>query len=249
MAHRVSQEPGFVLHSYRYRETSLIVEIFSRHYGRTSLLAKGARRWKKRGTNLYLRPFQQLLFAWSGKGELATLVSAEELPPVLRFGKAETYCGFYLNELMMRLLHKHDPHEALYDYYEAALLSLGGDENAESVLRIFEKHLLNEIGYGMNLEVDAMSGKPIEPGTYYSYLPNQGPTSSTVDSAEELNAKVSGKSLIALRNESLDRDALREIKGIMRRIIDQRLNYKPLASRGLFSSGPGKQRAAQKAEG
>jgi len=249
MAHRVSQEPGFVLHSYRYRETSLIVEVFSRHHGRASLLAKGARRWKKRGTNLYLRPFQQLLFAWTGRGELATLVSVEESPPVLSLGKSETYCGFYLNELMMRLLHKHDPHEALYDYYEAALLSLGRGEDTESVLRIFEKRLLNEIGYGMNLEVDAVSGKPIEPETYYSYLPNQGPTSSTVDPAEVPNAKISGRSLIALREESLNREALRELKGIMRRIIDQRLNFKPLTSRSMFSGGAAKQRVAQKTEG
>jgi len=249
MSTRVFQEPGFVLHTYRYRETSVIVEVFSRHYGRASLLAKGARRWKKRGTNLYLRPFQQLLLAWSGRGELATLSGAEELPPVLQLGKAETYCGFYLNELMVRLLHKHDPHEALYDYYEAALLGLSRGENAESVLRIFEKRLLDEIGYGMNLDIDAISGKPIEPGMNYSYLPNQGPTTSLPDSAEELSAKISGRSLIALREEMLDQEALRELKGMMRRIIDQRLNYNPLASRSMFSSGPGKSRSAEKVQG
>jgi DNA repair protein RecO (recombination protein O) len=232
---RILQEPGFVLHSYKYRESSLIVEVLTRHHGRLSLLAKGARRWKKRGANIYLRPFQRLLLSWAGKGELATLTGAEEVPPIGQFGKQAVYCGFYMNELMIHFLHKHDPHEDLFDFYQVALSGLTAGENSETVLRIFEKRLLNETGYGMNLEVDFVTGKPIEPTMTYSYIPNQGPAVLGQDKPSGQVEQVSGRSLIALREEQLDVEALRELKGMMRRIIDQRLNHKPLVSRSMFT--------------
>lgn len=230
---KVMQEPGYVLHSYRYRESSLILEIFSRHHGRISLLAKGARRWKKRSANTYLGSFQEMIFSWSGRGELMTLTSAEEVAPSSQLQKSVLYCGFYMNELLIRLLHKHDPHEELYDAYRSSLLELEGNRDMEPVLRLFEKNLLVEIGYGLNLDTDVSTGQPIESSKTYYYLPNQGP-SSEADTGLHCQ-QISGKSLIAFRDGTLDDPSLREVKRLMRRVIDQQLNYKPLASRSMFA--------------
>src|SRR6185436_3098055 len=121
---RTQDQPGFVLHARDYSETSLILEVFSARHGRLGLMAKGARRPSSRVRGL-LKPFQPLLFAWTGRGELPILTGAEpdgEMPPLM--GPA-LYCGFYLNELLMRLLHRHDPYEALYGAYRSALTALG----------------------------------------------------------------------------------------------------------------------------
>lgn len=235
---RFTQEPGFVLHSYDYRESSLIVEVFTRNFGRLGLIAKGARRWKKKGRRTYLRPFQEFSLGWSGRGEVATLTLAEEEGPIRSLNKDSLYCGFYINELMMRLLYRHDPHEQLYDYYRECLSDLASGRNLESVLRLFEKRMLLEIGYGLNLDTDIDNGSSVEAGKQYNYLPNMGPSSST-DQANGLDqCTVSGKSLLAFKNEILDDpEILAELKQLMRKLIDHRLNHKPLVSRNIFITG------------
>jgi len=235
---KFTQEPGFVLHSYDYRESSLIVEVFTRNHGRLGLVAKGARRWKKKGTRTYLRPFQEFNFSWSGRGEIATLTSAEEEGPIRSLNKNALYCGFYVNELMMRLLYRHDPHEQLFEHYRNCLTDLVTSSNLESVLRLFEKRMLIEIGYGLNLDTDIDNGASVEAGKQYSYLPNMGPTGNTshVDGLNQ--CRVSGKSLLAFKDEVLeDPEVLAELKHLMRKLIDHRLNYKPLISRNIFVPG------------
>lgn len=235
---KVAQETGFILHSYDYRESSLIVEVFTRNYGRLGLIAKGARRWKKKGTRTYLRPFQEFSFNWSGRGEVATLTLAEEEGPIRSYNKDSLYCGFYVNELMMRLLYRHDPHEQLYEYYRQCLVDLAANPNLESVLRLFEKRMLLEIGYGLNLDTDIDNGLSVEAGKQYSYLPNMGPSGNTSHNDGLDQCRVSGKSLLAFKNETLeDPEVLAELKHLMRKLIDHRLNYKPLISRNIFVSG------------
>jgi DNA repair protein RecO (recombination protein O) len=235
---KYSQESGFILHSYDYRESSLIVEVFTRNHGRLGLVAKGARRWKKRGTRTYLRPFQEFSFNWSGKGEVATLTLAEEEGPIRSLNKDALYCGFYVNELMMRLLYRHDSHEQLYDYYRKCLEDLATNSNLESVLRLFEKRMLLEIGYGLNLDTDIDNGLLVEADKQYSYLPNMGPSGNTNHADGLDQCRVSGKSLLAFKNETIDDpDVLAELKPLMRKLIDHRLNYKPLISRNIFVSG------------
>lgn len=238
---KVTHEPGYVLHSYHYRESSLIIELMTRHYGRVSLVAKGARRWKKRGTNTYLRSFQQFSFSWAGKGEMGTLTGAEEIPPMTGLTREALYCGFYINELLMKLLHRHDPHEQLYDYYKECLTALSGPTEMEIALRIFEKRLLLETGYGLNLDTDISTGQAINEDANYQYLPNQGPTSEQVNISYQNQFRISGKSLIAYQQGSIDNPrVLKELKSLMRYLIDHQLNYKPLASRNMFtfSAGP-----------
>ncbi|MGW8247014.1 MAG: DNA repair protein RecO [Acidiferrobacterales bacterium] len=235
---KYSQESGFILHSYDYRESSLIVEVFTRNHGRHGLVAKGARRWKKRGTRTYLRPFQEFSFSWSGKGEVATLTLAEEEGPIRSLNKEALYCGFYVNELVMRLLYRHDPHEQLYDYYRKCLEDLATSSNLESILRLFEKRMLLEIGYGLNLDTDIENGLPVEAGKQYSYLPNMGPSGNTSHTDGLDQCRISGKSLLAFKNETLDDPGvLAELKQLMRKLIDHQLNYKPLISRNIFVSG------------
>lgn len=235
---KVSQEPGFVLHSYNYRESSQIVEVFTRNHGRLGLIAKGARRWKKKGTRTYLRPFQEFSLSWTGRGDVATLTLAEEDGPIRSYNKDSLYCGFYVNELMMRLLYRHDPHEQLFEYYRGCLADLASGKNLESVLRLFEKRMLLEIGYGLNLETDIDNGASVEPGKQYSYLPNMGPSGNTSQADGLDQCRVSGKSLLAFKNEVLeDPEVLAELKHLMRKLIDHRLNYKPLVSRNIFISG------------
>ena len=143
--HRVTAQPGFVLHSYPYKETSLIVEVFARDYGRVPLVAKGAKRphSKLRGV---LQTFQPLQLAWTGKSEVRTLISAEWVGGLLPVERAALLCGFYLNELLVKLLARDDPHPVLFDAYVSALNQLAHAEPAGIVLRKFELQFLKEIG-------------------------------------------------------------------------------------------------------
>jgi len=143
---RADHEPGFVLHTYAYKETSLIVEAFTRRFGRVALLARGARRPRSAMRGVLLA-FHPLRLGWSGSGELATLMAAEwggALQPLAGRG---LMCGFYLNELLLRLLPREDAHEELFDAYAEALSRLSAGEVLSAVLRSFEKRLLAELGY------------------------------------------------------------------------------------------------------
>jgi DNA repair protein RecO (recombination protein O) len=234
---RVTQQPAYVLHHYSYGETSLLLEVFTRSHGRLGLLAKGARRLHLRQRPL-LEPFQRLLIGWSGKGELPVL-SATELAgdPVFLEGST-LYCAFYMNELLLRLLHRHDSHELLFDAYSSALYALQNDASAEVTLRVFEKRLLQEIGYGLVLENDMTDNAPIEPAGIYRYVMNRGPVRvRSGDGADKVDQAVAihGSSLLALAKEALvDSTALQETKTLLRAALSQHLAGKPLNTRKLF---------------
>lgn len=233
---RVQQQPGFILHHRNYSETSLLLEMFTSQHGRLGLIAKGARRPQSR-LRAVLKPFQPLLIGWSGRGELMVLTGAEAEGPDLGLPGDTVYCGFYLNELIMRLLHRHDPHERLYQSYRAALIALARDQGPEATLRIFEKHLLGEIGYGLVLDRDVSDRSPISDDAVYDYIPERGPVRIA---HPELHVKLQGvrmrgQSLRALANETLtDGRVLREAKQLMRALLAPHLGDRPLHSRQLF---------------
>ena len=162
---RVEHERAYVLHVWPYSETSLLVEIYSRAYGRLPLLAKGARRPRSALRGL-LMGFQPLSLGWSGRGEVRTLNRCEWVGglPLLKGGAL--LCGFYLNELLMRLMAREDPHEALFDQYEATLTQLLQSSDHPRILRTFERALLRELGYAMTLDRDADTGGPIDPDAF-----------------------------------------------------------------------------------
>jgi len=229
---RVFQQPAFVLHTSDYRETSLLVEAYSRNQGRIGLIAKGARR-AKTGLRAVLNPFQPLLLSWSGKSDLATLTAAEPDRSGLVLSGEALYCGFYMNELLMRLLHRHDPHERLFDAYQAALVRLQAGGEYDATLRVFEKHLLQELGYGLVLDREVNAKTPIEPDVVYDYLPERGPLPA--DGSLTGGVKIKGRSLLALAaGQFNDTQELREVKRLMRCMLAQHLGDKPLYSRELF---------------
>jgi DNA repair protein RecO (recombination protein O) len=233
---RVELHPAFVIHQRPYRETSLVLEVFSSRMGRVGLVAKGAHRPRSAWRGV-LQPFQGLLLAWSGHGELGTLTHAEHAgfrgPPP----GAAMLSGFYVNELLMRLLTRGDPHPRLYEAYAEAVAGLAGPSTDESVLRIFEKRLLAEIGYGLVLDRDNESGSAIEHGRDYYYQVDKGPWRTAP--AQIATTKISGGALNALGCETLTgRQHLRETKALMRVVLATYLGGQPLMSRELFRGGP-----------
>ena len=229
---RTDLEPAFVLHARPWRETSLIVEAFSRCHGRLGLIARGARRPKSRMRGL-LQPFIPLLLSWRGKGELATLTSAEAEGRVLPLAGSPAIVGFYVNELLLRFLHRHDPEPSLFDHYRAALDRISRGDDPEPVLRIFEKRLLQAVGYALELESEVDSGLAIEPEEQYRYAVDSGPARRS--SGAPSGICVSGSTLLALAREQLDdRRVLSEAKHLMRAIIDEHCGGRALVSRRLW---------------
>jgi len=228
---RVQLEPGYVLHSRAFRETSLIVEALTREHGRVAVVARGARSPRSRWRNI-LQPFRPLLLGWSQKGDLGTLTDVDQVasPPPLQ-GQA-LYCGIYLNELLMRLLHRGDPHPEVFERYRQVLSELASEAPAQPLLRLFEKHLLEAIGYAMLLDREYENGTEIQPQRWYDYHPQRGPTAV----AGPGQGRVSGGALLALHTESLQAENLPELRVLMRRVIGYHLGDRPLASLSLFSA-------------
>jgi len=252
---RVSLQPAFVLHHRPYRDTSALLEIFTPEFGRVGLVARGLRSAKSRLQGV-VQPFCPLLVSWSGRGELATLTGCEAGGGMIRLDGARVLSGFYLNELLLRLLHRHDPHPALFECYAQTLhllqqpdidaqgraiakgsASVAGGRmpgaTEQRALRIFEKHLLREIGYALVLEHEAESGAAIELGEAYNYHLERGPLKCHV--GEYAGVRMQGSSLLALLNETLhDETSLREAKQLMRAALGLYLGNKPLQSRELY---------------
>ncbi len=158
---RVNDAPGYLLHAASWKETSLIIQVFTRDHGIGTLVAKGAKR-----PYSVLRPvlsaFQPLALSWSGTGEVKTLVRAESLGIRPLKGRA-LMSAWYLNELLLRLLPREDAHETLYDAYDNALLQLAGGSRAAGALRRFEWVLLAETGYGLDEAMPDFDDIAIEP--------------------------------------------------------------------------------------
>jgi DNA repair protein RecO (recombination protein O) len=235
---RTQQQPAFVLHHRPYSESSLLLEVFTPDYGRVALIAKGARRPNSRQYGL-LKPLQPLSVSWSGRGELALLTGAEANGAGVPLQGEALYCGLYLNELLMRLLHRHDPHAVLYDCYQTSLFTLNSDQAHELTLRIFEKRLLSEIGYGLVLDRDISDNSAIQAKAVYDYILDRGPTRVT---HPELNrpiqgVRLRGTTLLALAEDKFtDRIVLRETKRLMRALLAKHLGDRPLHSRRLFNN-------------
>lgn len=229
---RITLQSAYVLHTRPYRDTSLLVEIFSHDYGRLGLVARGVRTSKSRYANL-LQPFTPLLLSWSGRGELATLSGAEAAGVAPRLNGEMLLSGFYLNELLMRLLQRGDAHPVLFETYITSLASLADQAEQEPILRTFEHRLLREIGYGLILDHDVMSGEAIDPAARYHYLPDRGPVRSTGN--EEDGILVQGKTLLAIAKDDYANTEIRqEAKRLMRAGLAVHLGERPLKSRELF---------------
>ena len=230
----VELTPCFILHSRSYLESSLILDIFSREYGRLHLIAKGAKREKSAFAG-FLQPYQRLLMAWRGKSELMTLIDVEADIKAYELSEGRMIAGFYVNELLVRLLHQHESHPELFDFYDKAIFDLSVAESIDAVLRSFEKGLLEALGYGMVLDHDVDDGRAIEADKKYFYLIDSGPVKDIPLTGSYI--EITGNSLIALDKGSLEnKSELEESKRLMRFILQSHLGTKPLASRALYKA-------------
>lgn len=230
---------GFVLHSYPYKETSLIVEAFTRSHGRVAMVAKGAKRGG--GSKYALGAFQPISVEWFGRADMKTLRTADHQRIYPQLRGAALMAGFYLNELILKLVQKDDPHEGLFDAYALAIESLAQlspvvARDLEATLRGFELTLLEELGYGLTLTHEADSDTQIDPTATYHYALERGPVridDASAQRAAELGA-LAGRTLLALAQRELsDATVLVQAKQLMRRVISHHLGEKSLHTRLL----------------
>jgi DNA repair protein RecO (recombination protein O) len=222
-------QPGFILQQRKFRETSLIIDVLTRDFGRISLLAKGVRKARSKTAGL-LQPFIPLTLSYFGKAELKTLTDVEIIQSFTELKGFSLYCGFYINELVGYFLHQYDPHPEVFTYYRDCLSCLSDNSKMETALRIFELNLMDAVGYGLQLDYDFHNEKPVNPLKKYYFNIEQGPI-------EGVDGQFSGKTLQALRlREFTDAQALIEAKMLMRSVIAVYLNGKPLKSRALINN-------------
>ena len=221
-------EPGYLLHQRPYRNTSLIVECLTAGYGRQCLVARGARRAGSRQRSL-LQAFQPLRISWVSRGEMGNLTLAEAAAPAHEIGGEALMAGFYLNELLLRLVPRGDHNERILSCYSACLARLAAGENAAQALRLFELEFLDAIGYRVDLETDCRTGEPIAPDRQYTFEHEGGLTASGEHTTME---RISGRHLIALREHRLDDpDSQRAARALLGGILRRHLGERPLQTR------------------
>ncbi len=230
-AFRIYHQPGFVLHSRPYSERSLVMEVFTRDHGRVVMLAKGVRR---PGSQLrsVLQTFQPLEVSWTGKSEMKTLTAAEWVGGMQPLENDALLYGFYLNELLMKLLAREDPHQGLYDAYVTALTRLSGMDAAQSALRTFELALLKETGVASDLSMDVQNQAPVQPDRMYVVDPESGPRpAGEMDEAPQ----VSGRTLLDMvQGDYTHAVTQQQSKLLMRYLLAHHLNGVPLQTRKIL---------------
>ncbi len=234
-------EAAYLLHSRPYRDSSLIIECFSRQQGRLGMVARSVKGASKRSRELAaaLQPFRPLDIRWRGQGELKTLVEVEARPPVNLTGNA-LFCALYLNEITLRALHRLDPHPQLWLHYESALTALshvaGDISQWEMTLRNYELNLLAEMGYGLDFTQDVVNGRAIVESACYALSDEGGfyqvPAGPSV---------FRGRDLLALSQHLAEPEAWsdsmrRELKRICRQALVPLVGAAPLRSRSLFKT-------------
>jgi DNA repair protein RecO (recombination protein O) len=231
---------GYVLHTYPYRETSLILQVWTEKHGRMGLVAKGARR-PRSASRAVLVPFQPLTLDWFGRGELRTLKTAEPTSPATPLAGQSLLSAFYLNELLLKLTTRDDPHEGLFAAYDdamSALRQISRDARydlVEPVLRRFELKLLQELGYAVELRREAGTHAPIVAEREYLYVVERGPIPAPESEETPVNAvRLRGLTLIDLdRGRLEDAATVAQAKQLMRLLINHSLNGQELATRAM----------------
>jgi len=213
---RFENQPAFILHARPWRETSLLLEAFTRDQGRVGLVARGVRSARSRLPRASLQPLQPLLLDWTARGELGTLTAAEPTGTRWRITGDALIAGMYVNELVLRLTSRNDAHPAAFAAYTECLVRLAEESDIAWTLRRFERDLLADLGYALMLDA-ASSGEPIDPDATYGYAAEAGPIAWREGSHLP---RVSGAALIALdRGEKPAPAALEELRRLMRTIV------------------------------
>jgi DNA repair protein RecO (recombination protein O) len=230
MVDRFSLQNAYLLHRRNFRETSLVLDVFSRDHGIRRLIAKGAMRGKGGGRSALLQPFVPLGLGWTLRGEPAVLTTAEPLGQAVKLVGKTLFCGFYLNELLVNLLPEQDPHPEVFGLYQQTLTMLETGIHIDETLRGFELALLEELGYGLILDHDVETGAALRPESYYEYRIEFGPVISETGAAA-----TRGSTLLGLSQGILaEPESKTEAKRLMRRVLNHYLGGRPLKSRELF---------------
>ena len=231
--YRQDTEPAFVLHAYPYLETSLVVETFTRNFGRIPMIAKGAKRPRSALRGLLLA-FQPLHLSWAGKSELRTLHKVEWQGGQPSLQGMALICGFYLNELLVRLLRREDPHEQLFEYYQETLIALSSQQDYTPILRHFEQRMLKELGYALTLSYDVTTNKPLNAQEKYCYEIERGPKILGVGDCSR-GLQLSGRTLLDMETgDYSDSITRQQSKALMRYILNHYRGDQPLHTRQLL---------------
>ncbi len=224
---RVLLAPGYILHHRPYRDTSRILEVLVRDHGRLTLFARGVRGPKPRFGGV-LQPFDLLLLSFQVGREAGQLTGAESAESAVPLPAGSLMAGFYLNELLLKLTTRHDPMAEVFDHYRRALSGLRSGGRVEAVLRVFEKRLLEAVGYGVDLTSEARTGTAIEPGRFYRFRVSEGVFPANGDEADA----VAGESLLELAREELTEGrTLEDARRVLKAALAERLEGKELATR------------------
>jgi DNA repair protein RecO (recombination protein O) len=231
-ATQIQLQPAYVLHHRPYRDTSRIVDLFTRDHGRFTVFARGMR--GKSGLAAALQAFQPILVSWSGKGEAGQLNAAELVGEPISLPAARLLSGFYLNELLLKLLHLHDPQIEIFDLYNSTLQNLKVGMDEALTLRLFEKRLLQCLGFGLSLQCEAESRAAIKSQCCYRYVLELGPLPVDVG-ASAAKGVYTGATLLALANEIFTTAQQKtEARHLLRSVLDHVLDGRRLQSREIL---------------
>lgn len=230
---QVEHQPAYILHTRPYRDTSMLVDFLTPQFGRLTAVARGVRARKTQKRNL-LNPFTPLLISFQGKTDLKLLTQFEAASPSFTLTAKHLYSGFYLNELLVRLLPELDAHADIFHLYQQSLQALHLQQDLEPVLRSFELSLLAELGYAIDFAMDAKSEIPIAEQQFYTLDSQCG--FFLADGSVPLQAQFSGQHILAIAQQDYAEIEVRQsAKRITRLLLNPLLGSKPLTSRELFS--------------
>lgn len=213
---KVLHEPAYILHSQPYRDTSLLLDVFTRHHGRVSVLAKGAKRPYTQWRASSFQTFQTLSMSFTTKSDVKTLLDVEWVGGIPMLQGAALISGYYMNEWLRRGLARDDVHEGLFDAYQHSLADLSLSSVAEhaAVLRAFEFKFLAQLGFGVPINGE------FEPTQQYSI--NNAP-------------QVMGQTLLDMQNGNFHSpQTAQESKMLLRFWLQQHVGDKPLHTRNLL---------------
>ncbi len=233
---RVERQPAFVLHRRPWRESSLLLDVLTRDFGRIGLVARSARASKK-GQGSLLQPFQSLLVSWSGRGDLKTLTAVERARTMPMVSGERLFSALYVNELLVRSLANADAHPPVFEAYAELLPGIAESPDHEPLLREFELLLLREIGYALDLGFESSGGECLEPAAFYAFDPSTGFVSQPVE-LDSTHA-FPGWSLLAMgQGDYADPRTRRLAKRLLREALAAAIGDRPLRSREYFRPAP-----------
>ena len=228
---RIQNEPAWLLHHRPFRDSSQILDILSLDQGRLAVVAKGSRGAKSKLRGI-LRPFLPLQLSWFIRSDLGTLTGAEMNGAPLSLSGDALLSGYYVNELILKLLHRHDPQPEIFAAYSRTIERLAGSQNVAPYLRQFEIELLRILGYALNLDHDTETTEPLRPQQQYEYRVEQG----LVPVSDRDGPMVfRGAEIDAIRNQQFaDPAVLKNAGSLLRNVIAYHLDGKELKSRKVL---------------